>query len=251
MQAQRALHELNITLERRVSETAAKLQARETMARTFFEHSSEGYAVLVEGEEGRFWYEEINPATLRLYNRTRDDAIGRLTEDVVGAEAGAEVNRHLAVCLRSGAPYRYERVQGGGIVEAIATPVPGQVGVARRVVVSARDTSERRRLAERLRQAQKMEAVGQLTGGVAHDFNNLLTLVMGGLDLIGRQLPQIQTSDARGRIERARELALHGVSRAAALTSRLLAFSRQQALSPQVVDSNKLVAGICDLLRVS
>jgi hypothetical protein len=59
----------------------------------------------------------INPATLRLNNRTRDDAIGRWTEDVVGAEAGAEVNRHLAACLRSGAPYRYERVQDGGIVD--------------------------------------------------------------------------------------------------------------------------------------
>ncbi len=249
VRAERALHELNATLERRVTEAAAKLQIRETMARTFFEHSSECYAVLVEGGAGRFWYEEINPATLRLYNRTRDEAIGHWTEEVIGAQAAAEVNRHLAACLRSGAPYRYERVQGDGIVEAIATPVPAQVGVARRVVVSARDTSERRRLAEQLRQAQKMEAVGQLTGGVAHDFNNLLTLVMGGLDLIGRQLPQLQSSDAKARIERARELALQGVSRAAALTSRLLAFSRQQALNPQIVDSNKVVAEICDLLR--
>ena len=104
-------------------------------------------------------------------------------------------------------------------------------------------------MGEQLRQAQKMEAVGQLTGGIAHDFNNLLTLVLGGLDLIGRQLPQIQTSAASLRIVRGRELALHGATRAIALTSRLLAFSRQQPLSPQRMDANKLVAGICDLLR--
>jgi CheY-like chemotaxis protein len=94
-----------------------------------------------------------------------------------------------------------------------------------------------------------MEAVGQLTGGVAHDFNNLLTLVLGGLDMIGRQLPQIQTPAAMGRIIRGRDMALQGVTRASALISRLLAFSRQQPLSPERVDANKLVAGICDLLR--
>ncbi len=94
-----------------------------------------------------------------------------------------------------------------------------------------------------------MEVVGQLTGGVAHDFNNLLTLVLGGLDVIGRQIPKLPTPDALARIERARGMALQGVQRAAALTSRLLAFSRQQALAPQAMDANKLVAGTCDFLR--
>src|SRR6202034_1286473 len=79
-----ALHELNATLEKRIEEAAAKLQAKETVIATFFEHSSECYAVLVEGDEGRFWYEEINPATLRLYNRTRDQVIGRTTKEVLG-----------------------------------------------------------------------------------------------------------------------------------------------------------------------
>ena len=219
------------------------------MIATFFEHSSECYAVLVEGDEDRFWYEEINLATLKLYDCTRDQAIGHWTEEVVGAERAEVLNRHMAACLRSGAPYRYERLQGDGIVEAIATPIPVEAGLARRVAVSARDVSERRRLAEQLRQAQKMEAVGQLTGGVAHDFNNLLTLVLGGLDTIGRQLPQIPSPAAMDRIIRAREMALQGVTRASALINRLLAFSRQQPLSPQRVDANKLVAGICDLLR--
>jgi signal transduction histidine kinase len=102
---------------------------------------------------------------------------------------------------------------------------------------------------ESLRQAQKMEAVGQLTGGVAHDFNNLLTVVLGGLDMIGRQIAELPPSPAVARIIRAKDMALHGAQRAATLTARLLAFSRQQALAPQSIDANKLVAGTCELLR--
>jgi len=102
---------------------------------------------------------------------------------------------------------------------------------------------------ESLRHAQKMEAVGQLTGGVAHDFNNLLTVVLGGLDMIGRQIAELPSSPAVARIIRAKDMALHGAQRAATLTARLLAFSRQQALAPQSIDANKLVAGTCELLR--
>ena len=111
------------------------------------------------------------------------------------------------------------------------------------------ENEARRRAEESLRQAQKMEAIGQLTGGVAHDFNNLLTIVLGGLDAIGRRLPDLPPSPAIDRISRAREMAVQGAQRAATLTARLLAFSRQQALAPQPVDANKLVAGICDFLR--
>ncbi|MGI8526169.1 MAG: ATP-binding protein [Pseudolabrys sp.] len=105
--------------------------------------------------------------------------------------------------------------------------------------------AERRSAAEnQLRQSQKMEAVGRLTGGVAHDFNNLLTVVIGSLDLLDRRL------DAGN--ERARALAKNAMDaskRAAALTSRLLAFSRQQPLAPVAVDVNKLISGMSDLLR--
>ena len=111
------------------------------------------------------------------------------------------------------------------------------------------ENEARRKAEELLRQAQKMEAVGQLTGGVAHDFNNLLTIIMIGLEMINRYLPELPVSPATVRIARAREMALTGVDRAALLTQRLLAFSRQQPLSPQPIDANKLVAGISDLLR--
>jgi PAS domain S-box-containing protein len=100
-----------------------------------------------------------------------------------------------------------------------------------------------------LRQLQKMEAVGQLTGGVAHDFNNLLTIVLGGLEMISRQLPALGASPASARIARGKEIAADGARRAAALTQRLLAFSRQQPLALTPLNANRLVAEISELLR--
>ena len=97
-----------------------------------------------------------------------------------------------------------------------------------------------------LRQAQKMEAVGQLTGGIAHDFNNMLSVIVGALDLLRRRL---DTSDARTR--RYVGTAMDGAKRAAVLTQRLLAFSRQQPLQPEAIDANALVSGMSDLLRHS
>jgi signal transduction histidine kinase/CheY-like chemotaxis protein len=102
--------------------------------------------------------------------------------------------------------------------------------------------AERRELAEQaLRQSQKMEAVGQLTGGVAHDFNNLLTIIIGNLGIAKRGVVE-------ARAERALNNALVGAERAAQLTQRLLAFSRRQPLNPRVLDVNKLIASISDLL---
>src|ERR1700688_1852287 len=111
------------------------------------------------------------------------------------------------------------------------------------------ENEARRKAEEALRQAQKMDAVGQLTGGVAHDFNNLLTIIQGGLDMIGRQIPTLDSSPAVSRILRGKDMAIEGVRRAAKLTSRLLAFARQQPLDPRTIDANKLVSGICELLR--
>jgi PAS domain S-box-containing protein len=111
------------------------------------------------------------------------------------------------------------------------------------------ENEARRKAEETLRQAQKMEAVGQLTGGVAHDFNNLLTIIQGGLDMIGRQISTLEGSPAVSRIMRGKDMAIEGVRRAAKLTSRLLAFARQQPLDPKTIDPNKLVSGVCELLR--
>ena len=95
-----------------------------------------------------------------------------------------------------------------------------------------------------IRQMQKMEAVGQLTGGIAHDFNNMLAVILSALSLIQRRLTRGDTD-----VGKFVDAAVDGVNRASTLTSRLLAFSRQQPLSPRSVDANRLVTGMSDLLR--
>ncbi|MGM0584585.1 MAG: PAS domain S-box protein [Pseudomonadota bacterium] len=116
-------------------------------------------------------------------------------------------------------------------------------GRATRMLGSMRDVSERRALDERLRQAQKLEAVGQLTGGLAHDFNNLLTVIMGNAEMLSARLagePELAT--LAGMTETA-------AARGAELTSRLLAFARRQPLRPRAVDANRLLRGMEDLFR--
>ncbi len=109
----------------------------------------------------------------------------------------------------------------------------------------ATEVTERSRAEEALRQAQKMEAVGQLTGGIAHDFNNLLTGIIGSLDLMQRRHQRGEPL----QLERYIGAAVTSAQRAAALTQRLLAFSRQQALDLRPVDVNQLVASLEDLLH--
>jgi len=109
------------------------------------------------------------------------------------------------------------------------------------------EIAERLQAEEALRQAQKMEAVGQLTGGIAHDFNNLLTIIIGNIDTLARRLD----SDADPRAKRSLDNALKGAERAAALTARLLAFSRRQPLDPKPTDVARLLAGMSDLLTRS
>jgi PAS domain S-box-containing protein len=107
----------------------------------------------------------------------------------------------------------------------------------------AAEIAERLKAEEQLRQAQKMEAVGQLTGGIAHDFNNMLAVIIGGLNLAQRKL-----SRGESDIHRFVEGAIDGARRAAALTQRLLAFSRQQPLAPETLNLNKLVASMSDMM---
>jgi PAS domain S-box-containing protein len=135
------------------------------------------------------------------------------------------------------------------IIDAIRSEDGTLVGFAK----ITRDVTERRNAEQALEetrralfQSQKMEAVGQLTGGVAHDFNNLLTVILGGLDTIARS----KLTDTV-RINRALHMARHAAERAAGLTSRLLAFSRQQPLEPTPCDLNTLVREMTDLLHRS
>jgi PAS domain S-box-containing protein len=105
-------------------------------------------------------------------------------------------------------------------------------------------TEQLRKNEEALRQSQKMEAVGQLTGGVAHDFNNLLQVIIGNLETIQRNVPS-----ESGRLQRAAKHAMNGAQRAATLTQRLLAFSRRQPLDPKPLDVNVLVNGLSEMVH--
>ena len=117
--------------------------------------------------------------------------------------------------------------------------------VEQRTADLMKEVAAREKAQEQLRQAQKMETIGQLTGGVAHDFNNLLMAVMGNLDLLRKRMPDDP------RLHRLVDGALQGAERGASLTQRLLAFARQQDLRAVPVDLRALVQGMGNLLERS
>jgi signal transduction histidine kinase/ActR/RegA family two-component response regulator len=117
--------------------------------------------------------------------------------------------------------------------------------VAERTSALEAEAAERREAEAQIRQMQKMESIGQLTGGIAHDFNNMLAIVTGSLDMARRRL----TGQEHPKVAACIDNAAEGARRAAVLTARLLAFSRQQPLEPQALDANRLVAGMSELLR--
>ncbi|MES0024580.1 MULTISPECIES: CHASE3 domain-containing protein [unclassified Mesorhizobium] len=119
-----------------------------------------------------------------------------------------------------------------------------QEELMRKNIELGNEIQTREKAESQIRQMQKMEAVGQLTGGIAHDFNNMLAVIISAMNLAQRKLTRGE-HDIMKFIEAATDAA----TRAANLTSRLLAFSRQQPLAPQVVDANRLVTGMSDLLR--
>jgi signal transduction histidine kinase/DNA-binding response OmpR family regulator len=119
---------------------------------------------------------------------------------------------------------------------------PSADGEAREIIGALLDSTERRSLEEQLAQARKMEAVGQLTGGVAHDFNNLLTVIQGNVDFV---LPRLTDDKSRRQLAAAR----HAAERGQTLTRQLLAFSRRQHLKPESFDLNELIASFKPLLQ--
>ena len=158
-------------------------------------------------------------------------------------DVDAEVERRMALLRSGGGTGVIERSRpNGNTLELRRSPLP-EGGF----VTLYTDISARRQAETQLRQAQKMEAVGHLTGGVAHDFNNLLMVILGNLELAVQALGSQNLIRAQRKVE----VAQGGAQRAAALTQRLLAFSRRQTLDPQPVDANKIVASMSELLRHS
>jgi signal transduction histidine kinase len=128
----------------------------------------------------------------------------------------------------------------------LALPSPSQLRTAEAAL--AQEGRHRREAEDMLRHAQKMEAIGQLTGGVAHDFNNLLTIISGNIEIAQRSL-NLWSEGARERLTRAITDAARGTQRAATLTQRLLAFARRQPLDPRLTNVNQLIGGMSDFFR--
>ena len=140
--------------------------------------------------------------------------------------------------------YRFRRGDGSwAIVEDKAFAIRNSAGAAIRILGIMTDVTERKQLEERLRQSQKMEVIGQLTGGVSHDFNNLLTVILGNAEILEEQL------SAYPNLQKLARMSLEAAERGAQLTNQLLAFSRKQPLDPKVIDVAKLVQGMDGLLR--
>jgi len=189
---------------------------------------------------------------------------GYRAEEIIGenfsrfyTEDDRRAERHSAALATAAREGRYEaegwRVRKDGSrlwANAVIYPVRDDRGQLTGFVKVTRDITEKLRQQDALEraraaalQSQKMEAVGQLTGGVAHDFNNILTSILGLADMLSRRADMPDAAKAHLL------LILRAAERGASLTQRLLAFSRRQALDPHPLDANRLVAGMSDLLR--
>lgn len=256
--AQKELQALNQTLEQRALERAAKLASNAIQ----LEDSERRFRLLVEGvtDYALFMLDpngnviNWNPGAQRIKGYTRDEIVGQHFSRFYTDEDRTNRVPHNALekAARTGKiEMEGWRVRKDGtrfwasvVINAIRDSQGEIIGFAK----VTRDLTERRAAEERLRQAQKMEGIGQLTGGVAHDFNNLLTVIIGNLEAVQRNLRDDDGPNS-SRVRRAAENAMRGARRAASLTQRLLAFSRQQPLEPTSVDVGRLVAGMSDLLR--
>ncbi|WP_158295449.1 hybrid sensor histidine kinase/response regulator [Crenalkalicoccus roseus] len=197
--------------------------------------------------EGRF--ESVNPAWGTVLGWTEEEVLRTPFLDLVHPEDRAATQAGLEQLAAGARTLRLEnrcRTREGGWrwLSWTAVPEEGRMYTVARDVTEEKERAEALRAAEAaLRQAQKMEAVGQLTGGVAHDFNNLLTIIRSSTDLLRR--PDLPEERRRRYVDAIAET----VERAARLTGQLLAFARRQALKPEVFDAAARVRAITDMLR--
>jgi PAS domain S-box-containing protein len=235
----------NTTVER---QQAAALEHSEAQMRTIFGASSQIHSLLTP--DGILL--EANAVALAMADTTLDQVIGLLfweTPWFTGTDGMPDVIAGAVARAASGETFEQEvtlTLPAGRRVLALSIrPVLNTAGAVIALVPEATDLTDRRQVEDQLRQAQKMQAIGQLTGGIAHDFNNLLTGISGNLELLQRRLGQ-QRYDTLGPYVASAQGA---TARAAALTHRLLAFSRRQTLAPIATDMNRLASSMEDLIE--
>ena len=232
-------------LRRQVDERTKALATSERRVRGLFDSALE--MIALHDLDGS--YLEVNRSALDSLGLTSDEIIGLFPWEIgplADHPGSREVLRRLVEGARAGATVSEEitidtRV-GKATLLVSMKPVLGDDGKPSFLVGEGRDITELKLAQDQLRQAQKMEALGQLTGGMAHDFNNLLTVVVGGLDLIAKQVED-------ERLKRYAENALKAAERGARLTAQLLAFSRVQRLEVQPMDVNEHIDEMRPLLR--
>ena len=232
---------LRYAVERKRAEQ--DLLAREERFRALVEHSADAIALL--DRTGTLIY--ASHSTERVLGYQAEEVLGRHALDLIHPDdVPAVAGRLLELQDRPGAAVvmeaRYRHKDGSWRYGECSVANRLSDAAVRALVLNYREITERRRLEEQLRQAQKMEAVGRLAGGVAHDFNNVLTAIFGYADLLTEELPE--GHQARGDLDEIRKAA----QRASTLTRQLLAFSRQQVLQPMVLSLNDLVADVQNML---
>jgi PAS domain S-box-containing protein len=205
--------------------------------------------VMINAKDRESRYLFMNRFQARLYGISEDDAVGRTAGEVLGPAYGSyteELDRRVLATGESLPHYEEEYADALGVIHTwLTTKVPlwDAGGQIRGVATIALDLSDRKQLEAQLRQAQKMEAIGRLAGGVAHDFNNLLTVITGRSELLRRRL--LPDDPLRRHVDLIQKTS----ERAAALTQQLLAFSRKQVLQPRVLDLNTVAASMEKMLR--
>lgn len=239
--------EAETLLEARVAERSTQLVASERLFRAVFENTPDMAFVACRRADGRFVYEAANPAFAAFLDRPETEIVGRTVEDVSGPARARDMVERYTACIEQSRVLREEtETEWHGeprTLELVLVPLPDAATGTDRLVGSARDVTDRRELEQRLAQAQKLEAVGQLTGGIAHDFNNLLTVVLGNLEFLRSRLEA--GSPLLTRLDRAE----WATRRGATLTAQLLAFARKQPLAPQPLDLSRVLTGLMPLLQ--